>query len=718
MKLTTKVFLISILISAIAIFYYNLNVIILYGDTGYSTLTIMVSIALFILIFTPVSILQAFLVKPIRKVCEKYRTIGNIDKSDNDIVNKAHRKINIYGVIISNVSVLIAFTIGYYVIFGEINQKFIIYYLQLLAPFFLASVIQVLIFNILLGKVREELGILYLISKRNRVSIFYKISITVLSLVLFSYSAGITINDSTLLWISYNLGLDYASEIKSGIRDNEGKVNLLLDMIDKWEKKQVELDKFITQFKNKVEEISHDGISDEETDMIYDNFTNMNPVLGEINKWRIMSTLLGLGFILFSIIVSIFIIYLLLYDIRFQIRSIKAKLDNMIKGDKDLSTRLKITSLDEISELVTYFNKQLDYQTQEILHIKKLSSQIVKSEVELSNAINKVNNSIQSIRKESNQVFSSSEEQEKIMDNEQTNIKDITISINDINKQITNQTALTEQTSASVNQMLSNITSVETSISKANNISSNLLNIAKDGSKNLHKTSSSIIDIKSASEEVSQSIDIIKGIAKKTNLLAMNASIEAAHAGSSGKGFSVVAEEIRRLAESSSESSQGIVGRINEMIGLIDDGVTFTQNTDKNFRNILDGVVDTNSIIEQISNAMKEQQTGAKEIIGSVNNLVESAKDIKDFAKIQKEKSSMLENSINRLVQSSKKIHEASEKQKDDMELIISSLELLRNVSKNNKNTVKSLEELTESYKVANKPAGNQLGLLPISDKK
>jgi len=658
--------------------------------------------------------MQALLTVPIRKSYDRYKVTGVLEGRDSDTINKAHRKINIYGILISNLAVLIAFTIGFIIIFGSFREVFIIYYLQLLAPFFLVSVIQVLIFNIILGKVRERMGILSLTSRKNRVSIFYKTSITVIGLVILSYSVIITVNDSSLLWISYELGVDYPSEVRSRTPDNEGKVQLLLDMFDTWEKNKTEMDRFIEQFEETAGELLKDGVTDEEVETAYTIFTYDSPILKIINKHRLKSTFLGVAFTFISVVFSLVVVYLLLYDIRFQISSIRDKLGDLVKGEKDLSTRLMITSLDDISELVNYFNDFLDNQMNEILHIKDMSNQIVDSERELREAIINVDQSVESIKKEAIEVFTASEEQDSIMENEQTNVKEIIQAINDINKQISTQTALTEQTSASVNQMQSNIKSVESSISKANTISSHLLSIAREGSTSISKTNNYMLDIKTASDEVSESISVIRNIAKKTNLLAMNASIEAAHAGSSGKGFSVVAEEIRRLAESSSASSQVIVARIEEMVELISNGVDSTQASDRSFKDILKGVENTDSIIGQISNAMREQQTGAEGIIESVNNLVDSAKDISDFAKLQKEKSSMLETSINRLVEASENIHDASEKQKDDMKHITDSLELLWNVSKNNKTIVKSLGELTDAYKVEKK-ADKKVGVFPIT---
>jgi methyl-accepting chemotaxis protein len=118
-------------------------------------------------------------------------------------------------------------------------------------------------------------------------------------------------------------------------------------------------------------------------------------------------------------------------------------------------------------------------------------------------------------------------------------------------------------------------------------------------------------------------------IASQTNLLSMNAAIEAAHAGEAGKGFSVVAEEIRKLAESSSAQSKTISAVLKKIKGSIDKVSESTGNTLVRFEVIDSDVKTVSEQEENIRDAMEEQNEGSKNILDAVGNLNEITMKVK-----------------------------------------------------------------------------------------
>ena len=128
-----------------------------------------------------------------------------------------------------------------------------------------------------------------------------------------------------------------------------------------------------------------------------------------------------------------------------------------------------------------------------------------------------------------------------------------------------------------------------------------------------------------------------KNLASQTNLLSMNAAIEAAHAGEYGQGFAVVAEEVRNLAESSAKSARNIQQHIQEMIVTIDNGVETINSAGQSFMNISQKVEETADFVAEISAAMEEQKIGAAETQQATVTVVDAVHAVNDLAQTQTE---------------------------------------------------------------------------------
>ncbi|MFG6430622.1 PAS domain S-box protein [Roseateles sp. LYH14W] len=144
---------------------------------------------------------------------------------------------------------------------------------------------------------------------------------------------------------------------------------------------------------------------------------------------------------------------------------------------------------------------------------------------------------------------------------------------------------------------------------------------ADDGSKLLKRSRESIIAIQESSKDITEIIDTISGIAGQTHLLAFNAAIEAARAGEHGAGFSVVAEEVRKLAEKSALATREISKLITETVNRVDEGGRLSQQVEEAFTRIQRCVDDTTRSIEQISSATKEQASATQNVTGLLLDL-------------------------------------------------------------------------------------------------
>jgi methyl-accepting chemotaxis protein len=196
-------------------------------------------------------------------------------------------------------------------------------------------------------------------------------------------------------------------------------------------------------------------------------------------------------------------------------------------------------------------------------------------------------------------------------------------SINNLNDTISVQAESVSQSSSAIEEMLANIHSVvETLIKNTANVNT-LAESSEVGRTDLQTVSQDIQEIARESEGLLEINAVMENIASQTNLLSMNAAIEAAHAGEAGKGFAVVAEEIRKLAESSSDQSKTTAAMLKKIKASID---TITQSTAvvlDRFESIDRGIKTVSGQEELIRSAMEEQETGSKQILEAVSRLNE-----------------------------------------------------------------------------------------------
>ncbi len=219
----------------------------------------------------------------------------------------------------------------------------------------------------------------------------------------------------------------------------------------------------------------------------------------------------------------------------------------------------------------------------------------------------------------------------------------ITNTIGNFNSEVVEQTSVIEEASSSINEMVSSINSMDGITRRRIESTGVLLSIAQDGMKNVRKTETTFIDVSSSMEGIIDISTLIGDIASQTNILSMNAAIEAAHAGEYGRGFSVVAEEIRKLAESATENTKLIGSDVKRLLSSIGMTGSVIKISSESFGRVLEEIRKVSDSLSEISNTTSELATGGHEIMNGITVLTSTAQNIRDESmKIETEQKNIL----------------------------------------------------------------------------
>ena len=287
-----------------------------------------------------------------------------------------------------------------------------------------------------------------------------------------------------------------------------------------------------------------------------------------------------------------------------------------------LNTKVSNPALMQLSTVINGMGDILEKNIENILdvlekyssynYLNKVSTNGLKEQLlALANGVNSLGDSVTSMLKENKSNGLTLEQSSNVL----------LLNVDKLNLSSNEAAASLEETAAALEEITSNIRNNTESIAKMSMLSNGVTKAVNEGQAMANQTTTAMDEINVQVNLVNEAIGVIDNIAFQTNILSLNAAVEAATAGEAGKGFAVVAQEVRNLANRSAEAAKEIKNLVEEANIKTNDGKLISSDMIEGYKELNKNISETINIIEDVSAASKEQMLGIEQINQTVNML-------------------------------------------------------------------------------------------------
>jgi methyl-accepting chemotaxis protein len=336
----------------------------------------------------------------------------------------------------------------------------------------------------------------------------------------------------------------------------------------------------------------------------------------------------------------------ILITIRRSLHPLVAISKQLSENENDLRVHFDDRVRNEVGMVAHQFNGYFEKLRELILELKTISRQGKDVGTVLSSNATEVSATAEEISATMQSILGKIESLGGSLTEVKSSVGDIDSKIEQVFSKIQNQSSSVSQSSASIEELAASILGMNKVTKEKLDLTRKLVTLAQNGEQDMNQTIGAIKRISDSAEDIEGFVAVIGTVADQTNLLAMNAAIEAAHAGQFGKGFAVVADEIRKLSEETANNAIGIRNTIREVMNSIREADATTQKTGESIGGIITGIKNISDAMDEMSAGMNEITLGTDQIREALIILVSTTQDIQNAGDGVKKESELIRRAI------------------------------------------------------------------------
>ncbi len=335
------------------------------------------------------------------------------------------------------------------------------------------------------------------------------------------------------------------------------------------------------------------------------------------------------------VIVLFFILFVIytMHNLFLPLNEVRATVENIASGDADLTKRLNTninTPFKSIHAIVNGFNTFIENLQASMQGLKISDAQLDDVSADMKSSVAVVSDSMTHIRESIGSVQGQIESQTEGFSQTAAVIQKVDENISTLNTMIDSQGKSIQDSSSAISSLVKNIEAIRGSMEQMGDAFSLLDGEAQGGMTKQERVNERISQIEDQSKMLQEANSAIASIAGQTNLLAMNAAIEAAHAGESGKGFAVVADEIRKLSETSSAQSKTIGNQLKNIQESIAEIVSASRESSVAFAGVSKRIHETDILVRSVRGTLEEQSQGSRSVMTCLGDMDKNADSVRE----------------------------------------------------------------------------------------
>ena len=374
--------------------------------------------------------------------------------------------------------------------------------------------------------------------------------------------------------------------------------------------------------------------------------------LQDIKNIRLKMFLVSAVLLILAVVVTIF--YLSSFFKKLFV--VNKAMKEIATGETDLTARIPVNKQDEIGQLATSCNEVISKLQTIMASIKESIGGLSDKSTQLHSNSEETVIQINAIKENVEGIDNQADSQHELTNSTLRNIEGLHSDIQSLASTLDEQNQAINQSSTAIEEITANIESISRNVNNMAEEYKSIVQEAKDGTQLQDLVKLKVEEIESQAENLNDANVIITSIAEQTNLLAMNAAIEAAHAGSAGAGFSVVAEEIRILAETSNRQTASIKELLFKINRSIEEISSSSIDSARTFTSLGNRIISTEKMLQQIQNGINEQNDASRHILQMVEVINTSAHEIMEDSTKMKENGDIVHKNVTSLSQASDEI--------------------------------------------------------------